>query len=141
VDYGRPSLALDLMEEFRHPLVDRLTVTLINKGVLKEEDFAPEPQSGSMHMKPDALKVYFQHYERWMVGERVIGPDGKKMGYRRAFLLQAQRLEESLHRASDYVPFRYTIKDGGRDSRASTEDTSPAVIGDTNTITNTNTAS
>lgn len=116
VDYGRPSLALDLMEEFRHPLVDRLTVTLINKGVLKEGDFTPDPTSGSMHLKPEAMKVYFQHFERWMVGERVIGPDEKKVGYRRAFLLQAQRMADAIQSGKEYQPFRYSEKARERDA-------------------------
>lgn len=37
--YGRHSLPLDLMEEFRSPLVDTLTLSLFNLGVLREQDF------------------------------------------------------------------------------------------------------
>ena len=29
IDYGRPSLALDLLEAFRHPIADRLVLTLV----------------------------------------------------------------------------------------------------------------
>lgn len=36
---GRPSFALDLMEELRSPLCDRLTLTLFNRGQLSERDF------------------------------------------------------------------------------------------------------
>ncbi len=36
---GKPSLALDLMEELRSPLTDRLVLTLINRGQIKPEDF------------------------------------------------------------------------------------------------------
>jgi len=39
VDYGRPSLALDLMEAFRHPVADRLVLTLVNRQVLGSDDF------------------------------------------------------------------------------------------------------
>ncbi len=39
VDYGRPSLALDLMEPFRHPVADRLV--LVNRRVLEAGDFQP----------------------------------------------------------------------------------------------------
>jgi CRISPR-associated protein Cas1 len=38
-DYGRPSLALDLMEEFRPIIVDTLVLSLFNLGILKESDF------------------------------------------------------------------------------------------------------
>jgi len=36
---GRAALALDLQEEFRSILVDRLALTLINRGQLKTDDF------------------------------------------------------------------------------------------------------
>jgi len=36
---GRPSLALDLEEEFRPVLADRLALTLINRGQLESKDF------------------------------------------------------------------------------------------------------
>ena len=39
---GRASFALDLMEELRAPLCDRLTLTLLNKGQLSEKDFENE---------------------------------------------------------------------------------------------------
>lgn len=35
---GKPSLTLDLIEEFRQPIVDRTVVGLINKGVKLEQD-------------------------------------------------------------------------------------------------------
>lgn len=43
---GRPSLALDLMEELRPVLADRLTLTLINRRQLSEDDFEPQPGGG-----------------------------------------------------------------------------------------------
>ncbi len=36
---GRPALALDLMEEFRHPFADRLALSLFNRGQLSKDDF------------------------------------------------------------------------------------------------------
>jgi CRISPR-associated protein Cas1 len=107
VDYGRPSLALDLLEEFRHPLVDRLTLTLINKRILQEHDFALDPASGSMHLKPEAMKVYFRHFERWVLEERADSPDGQRPGFRRAFQLQAQKMAEAIRSGTTYQPFRY----------------------------------
>jgi len=38
VDYGRQSLALDLMEEFR-PLIDDLIITAVNKKIIRKEHF------------------------------------------------------------------------------------------------------
>lgn len=36
---GRPALALDMMEELRAPLCDRLALSLINRGQITENDF------------------------------------------------------------------------------------------------------
>ena len=38
LEYGRPSLTLDLMEEFRHQ-ADRLALTLVNRGQVSADDF------------------------------------------------------------------------------------------------------
>jgi CRISPR-associated protein Cas1 len=42
---GRPALALDLMEEFRPVLADRLALTLVNRQQVKESDFQTMPDS------------------------------------------------------------------------------------------------
>jgi len=39
LDYGRKSLSLDLMEEYRTPIADTLTCALFNLGILEEKDF------------------------------------------------------------------------------------------------------
>jgi CRISPR-associated protein Cas1 len=46
---GRPSLALDLMEEFRPYLADRLACTLINRGQVKSRGFRKR-ESGAVEM-------------------------------------------------------------------------------------------
>jgi CRISPR-associated protein Cas1 len=116
IDYGRPSLALDLLEEFRHPLVDRLTLTLINKGILKEADFSLDPASGSMYLTPEAMKVYFRHFERWMLEERIDSPEGQKLGFRRMFQFQAQRMADAVRTGAVYQPFRYGEADRDRET-------------------------
>lgn len=52
---GRPSLALDLMEEFRPYLADRLTCTLINRGQVKADGFQ-KTESGAVNMSADMRK-------------------------------------------------------------------------------------
>lgn len=42
---GRPSFALDLMEELRAPLCDRMTLTLFNRGQLAQQDFQTDMDS------------------------------------------------------------------------------------------------
>ena len=43
---GRASLALDILEEFRAPLVDRFVVSLFNRGQLKKADFEIDAGGG-----------------------------------------------------------------------------------------------
>ncbi len=52
---GRPSLALDLMEELRPYLVDRLTLTLINTQHLATNDFVVK-ESGAVLLNDDGRK-------------------------------------------------------------------------------------
>ena len=52
---GRASLALDLMEELRPILADRLALTLINRGQLSARDFVVE-EAGGVRMTDDARK-------------------------------------------------------------------------------------
>ena len=52
---GRPSLALDLMEEFRSYLSDRLVATLINRRQISDTDFNYEP-AGGVTLKEDSRK-------------------------------------------------------------------------------------
>src|SRR5581483_800646 len=55
--YGRPSLALDLMEEFRPLIVDATVLSCLNKRVIQPEDFAIG--LGNVHsLTPDARKKF-----------------------------------------------------------------------------------
>lgn len=103
MDYGRPSLALDLLEEFRQPLVDRFTLSLVNLRVLTLADFYRDGSSNGVYLTPDGLKTYCRHYERWMHEEVVI--DGtERLSYRRCFQRQAQRMADALRTDTPYMP-------------------------------------
>lgn len=52
---GRPSLALDLMEEFRSYVADRVVLNLLNRKQIVEKDFVFEP-SGAVVLKEDSRK-------------------------------------------------------------------------------------
>ena len=53
---GRPGMALDLMEEFRPMLADRLALSLINRQQIKPNDFTVQ-ESGAVLLKDDARKA------------------------------------------------------------------------------------
>lgn len=52
---GRPSLALDLLEEFRAPWADRFVLTLFNRKQFQQKDFVSEA-SGAVRLTDDARK-------------------------------------------------------------------------------------
>jgi len=60
---GRPSLALDLMEELRAPLADRLVLTLINRNQIKPDDFVERP-GGAIHLSEEARKTVLAAYQK-----------------------------------------------------------------------------
>lgn len=59
---GRPALGLDIAEEFRSVLVDRLAVTIVNRRQLTSEDFVEQP-GGSVWMKDNARKKVIVAYQ------------------------------------------------------------------------------
>jgi CRISP-associated protein Cas1 len=53
---GRASLALDLLEEFRAPIAERVCLTLLNRKQLGPKDFNFEP-NGAVMLKDEARKI------------------------------------------------------------------------------------
>lgn len=60
---GRPALALDLMEEFRPILADRLALTLINRQQLKAADFEILPD-GAVRLTESGRKTVIVAYQK-----------------------------------------------------------------------------
>ncbi len=59
---GRDSLALDLLEEFRAFIADRLVLSLLNRQQIKPDDFDVSA-SGSVCLKDAARKLVLQEYQ------------------------------------------------------------------------------
>ena len=60
---GKPSLALDLMEELRSPLADRLVLTLINQKQIKPDDFVERP-GGAIYLADKGRKTLITAYQK-----------------------------------------------------------------------------
>ena len=60
---GRPSLALDLMEEFRAVLADRMALSLINLRQLEVKDFKVT-ESGAVEMSENARKTVLLSWQK-----------------------------------------------------------------------------
>ncbi len=90
VEAGRPSLALDMLEEFRPLLVDRLVLHLLTTGGITRAAFErPQARQDAIYLTADGRKTLVDQYET-LLASRVDLPDGSKTTVRRALLLQAQ---------------------------------------------------
>lgn len=88
--YGRPSLALDLMEEFRPIIADSVVVSVVNNGIVQADDFT---RTGlGVALKPPARKRVIEAYERRM-DQLVTHPVfDYRISYRRVLDVQARLL-------------------------------------------------
>jgi len=102
---GRPALALDLMEEFRPLLADRLALTLINRQQVKPEDFEDRP-GGSVQMSDNARKVVVTAWQQRKQDEVQHVVLGQSVPVGLMPMLQARLLARFIRGEADvYEPF------------------------------------
>ncbi len=102
--YGRPALALDLMEEFRPIVADSSVLSAINRGVVGEEDFAY--QLGGCFLNPAGRKKFYKCYQERLRSEISHPVFNYKLPYLRVFELQARFLGKVLQKElKEYIPF------------------------------------
>ena len=86
--FGRPALALDLMEEFRPIVADSTVISAINNGVVTSSDFVIHPTG--VALKPHGRRRFILAYERRM-DQLVTHPVfGYRISYRRVLEVQAR---------------------------------------------------
>jgi CRISPR-associated protein Cas1 len=90
IEAGRPSLALDLMEEFRPLVVDRLALELLTGGQVRREQFErPAHRPDAVHLDAAGRALVVDRYEAAMQAPARL-PTGEQTPLRRVVLLQAQ---------------------------------------------------
>jgi CRISP-associated protein Cas1 len=102
--YGRPSLALDLMEEFRPLVVDAMVLATINRRVLVPEDFTQEPISGAVSLTDEGRKSFLRAYEQKKQSEFKHPVMGRKCTYQEAFEIQGRLLGKYLMGETEIYP-------------------------------------
>lgn len=103
--YGKPSLALDLMEEMRTPIVDSVVLTVINKQILQPKHFTE--QFGAYQLTDSGRKIFLQQFEGRLNTEIQHPIFGYKATYRRCLELQARLLAKYLTaEIPTYPPFQ-----------------------------------
>lgn len=101
--YGRPSLPLDLMEEFRPVIVDSVVVTAINKGDLTHQDFQEE-LGNVFRLTPDGRLKFLRLYEERKATEFKHPVLQQKITYQRCFEQQARFLAKTLQGELEQYP-------------------------------------
>jgi CRISPR-associated protein Cas1 len=94
--YGRPSLALDLMEEFRPLVVDTIVFSATNKRALSLADFTTEPLSGAVSLTKDGFQTFLRLYEQRKQAKFKHPVLKRNCTYQEAFEIQARFLAKYL---------------------------------------------
>lgn len=102
--YGKPALALDLMEEFRPLLVDSVMLTVFNTGMLQPKEFVETLKT--YRLTDHGRRTFLARLEA-RFDEQISHPIfGYRVSYRRCIELQARLLAKTLMSEIDqYPPF------------------------------------
>ena len=113
--YGRPSLACDLVEEYRAFLGDRFVLSLINRRMITHDDFIMQktkqenpdiPKPLPVLMKPMISQTFIRTYEEMMNRRLYYPPSQEHLTYRGIIGKQVRRFAESLQNPDNpYEPF------------------------------------
>ncbi len=103
--YGKPALALDLIEEFRPIIADSVCITMINNGEIKGSDFTCTPFG--TNLSDSARRTVITAYERRMDSAIMHPLLGYTASYRRIMQTQARLLcRHILGEIPSYPAFR-----------------------------------
>lgn len=126
IDYGRPSLALDLIEPFRHAVADRFVLAMANTRRIEAEDFQAGGPGRGLYLGAKPMKRFFTEYERWMLTKPVTGiageakegeDEGAKAGgtatsFRECLRHEVEKLCGALRDGGVYEPWRFGVEPG-----------------------------
>ena len=93
---------------FRPVIVDILVLNIINKGILKNDDFQDIDVDGEkgVYLSKDKLKTFFYHFNYRMETERFSDKAGKELSYRDIIKEQVYELIRFIETGENYSPFK-----------------------------------
>jgi CRISPR-associated protein Cas1 len=108
VEYGRPSLALDLEEEFRSIVVDSVVLRCLNNDLVTPDDFTPGTTPDRPIVLSDQGKRRFIQAFEERIETTICHPvTQEQMTYRRVFEIQTRLLARCFRGEQfDYQPFQ-----------------------------------
>lgn len=94
---GHPSLASDLMEEWRSVLIDPLVVSLIHKGMIQEDQFDYDDKQGGVYTDKKAARTLIQQYtKKTKTLSRYINEIERPISFKKGMEHQIQRLIQAM---------------------------------------------
>ena len=99
---GRPSLALDLLEELRHPVVDRFVLRVCNRGQLRPEHFETDAERGGVRLTRAGMRIFFRTWEAFM--DAPLPGIGEEMAPEELLRRQVDRLAAHVRGRAPYQP-------------------------------------
>jgi CRISPR-associated protein Cas1 len=95
--YGRPSLALDLVEEFRPVVADSVVLWVVNRRLLGVDDFETDDEAGT-RLSRRGLRVFLTQFTR-RLHTTVYHPEaGRALSYQKVFEMQARGVRRCIER-------------------------------------------
>ena len=105
---GKPSLALDLLEELRCPVVDRFVIRSCNRRQLRPEHFKADEERGGVRLTRPGLRKFFRIWEAYLDGP--LPGDRSGLSIEELMRQQVNRLAAHIRNHEDYDPL--TIRAG-----------------------------
>ncbi len=107
VAYNRPSLALDLVEEFRPIVVDSVVLRCLNNRIVLPVHFIVNPEGTYPVLLSDEGRARFIREFEARLNLSFRHPDSQeRVTYRRCFELQARRMARAVQTGEVYRPFQ-----------------------------------
>jgi CRISPR-associated exonuclease Cas4/CRISPR-associated protein Cas1 len=100
--FGRPALALDMMEPFRPILADSTVIQAVNNGEVQADGFVAS--GAAVNLKPAAKRAFIAAYERRLDQEVTHPVFGYRVSMRRLLEVQARLLARYLCGEIDEYP-------------------------------------
>ena len=91
IHYGRNSLVLDIMEEFRAPFIDSWVLSLLNKNQLKDDHFMEK--NNDWRLTEDGFQKFCELFHEYVIP------------WRDAFRSQSDKLKNALLKGAIYEPY------------------------------------
>ncbi|UOD33957.1 CRISPR-associated endonuclease Cas1 [Deferribacteraceae bacterium V6Fe1] len=108
-EYGRPSMVLDLMEEFRPVVIDYLVISMLNKNIISRSDFIIDEENEEL---PVSLSIYGRKKYIGLIEKRFNSyfwyePKKKKMLLKDIVRYQTYLFAKAIIEDSEYIGYRF----------------------------------